>query len=279
MEQYESRLSALESSMESVKSTTSDLQKMMKMLLANQGFKKTKKIKKIKRHQEEELDNASEGESETGYEASHKDSNLPSDSEVAENDSETGLRLERPVTCWVRDVKMPLFEGEEPMGWIAHAEKFFEVQRVNQNMWLQLAFISMEGNALHWFQYWKKNTKRQSWSSFTTALLKRYSGDTRGDVYEHLAALRQTGTMTEFIQEFELLMAQISGAKEAQLCGYFLAGLRAEMRSKIRPHKPANLLSAMELAAAFEDATREEKADDDFRGQGFKSQTRSNPFS
>ena len=78
--------------------------------------------------------------------------------------------------------------------------------------------------------------KRKSWSIFKAVLIKRYGGTGRGDVYEHLATLHQTGTVTEFIREFEVLVAQVSGTKEAQLRGYFLAGLHKEIRTKIHPH-------------------------------------------
>ena len=94
-------------------------------------------------------------------------------------------------------------------------KSFFAVQHVQQSAKVRLAFISMEGNALHWFQYWKQKTKRKNWFVFKAALIKRYGGIGRGDVYEHLATLHQTGTATEFIQEFKVLVAQVSGTKEA----------------------------------------------------------------
>lgn len=137
---------------------------------------------------------------------------------------------------WAKKVRMPTFEGDDPLGWITRAEKFFDIQHIKEKLKLRLAFINMEGNTIYWFQSWKRNTKRRTWKAFTTALVCRYGGNRGGDVYERLAAICQTGTIAEFVQEFEILAAQISGASEAQLRGYFLAGLRDDMRDKIRPH-------------------------------------------
>ena len=39
---------------------------------------------------------------------------------------------------------------------------------------------------------------------------------------------------------------------QSQLMGYFLAGLRQEVRNLIRPHDPADLMRAMELARDIE---------------------------
>ena len=140
-----------------------------------------------------------------------------STSEDEENKPEADSILNSSHHYWAKGVKMPMFEGEDLLGWIVRAEKFFVVQHVQQSTKVRLAFISMEGNALHWFQYWKQKTKRKSWFVFKATLIKRYGGTGRGDVYEHLATLHQMGITTKFIQEFEVLVAQVSCTKEAQL--------------------------------------------------------------
>lgn len=106
----------------------------------------------------------------------------------------------------------------------------------------------MDGNAVHWFQYWRRNAKNPSWEEFIVALLRRYGGVRCGTVYERLAALRQKGGVEEYVQEFELWVAQATSTSEDQLLGYFLVGLRQNIRSKILPHDPRELVRAMELA-------------------------------
>ncbi|WVY93486.1 hypothetical protein V8G54_032574 [Vigna mungo] len=72
---------------------------------------------------------------------------------------------------------------DEKEGWISRAEKFFEIQIMAAREKLRLAYISMEEGAGHWFQC---------------------------TVFEKLVALRQEGTVEEYIQDFERLVAQAS---------------------------------------------------------------------
>ena len=49
-------------------------------------------------------------------------------------------------------MELPNFDGSEPTGWIARVERFFEVHEVKPELWVGMAFVSMEGAAVHWFQ-------------------------------------------------------------------------------------------------------------------------------
>ncbi|MCI77093.1 retrotransposon gag protein, partial [Trifolium medium] len=66
------------------------------------------------------------------------------------------------------------------------------------------------------------------------ALLDRYGGIGAGDVYEQLAGLQQHGTMDEYIQEFEFLVAQVPKLPDNQFMGYFIHGLKDEIRGRVR---------------------------------------------
>nr|KYP39109.1 hypothetical protein KK1_039592 [Cajanus cajan] len=68
---------------------------------------------------------------------------------------------------WLKKVVLPTFEGSDPLGWLARAEKFFEVHQVKSSERLRVAFISMEGKACQWFQYWRNQAKHPSWEDFT----------------------------------------------------------------------------------------------------------------
>ena len=52
---------------------------------------------------------------------------------------------------WDKKVELPAFMGTDPIGWIARAKKFFEVQEIPSFHKLQYAFMSMEGATTHWF--------------------------------------------------------------------------------------------------------------------------------
>jgi hypothetical protein len=74
--------------------------------------------------------------------------------------------------------------------WVTGAERFFEVQNVKTSERLCLDFISMEGNEVHWFQFWRQTSKNASWDlGGVCDSIVAYRGE-RGTVYERLAVIR-----------------------------------------------------------------------------------------
>lgn len=49
-------------------------------------------------------------------------------------------------------MKMPLFEGDDPDGWILRSEKHFTVCRLNEEEKVDTVVVAMEGDAMKWFQ-------------------------------------------------------------------------------------------------------------------------------
>ncbi|WVZ01013.1 hypothetical protein V8G54_027082 [Vigna mungo] len=157
---------------------------------------------------------------------------------------------------WKKRVNLPIFEGLEPLNWINRAEKFFEIQGVTEQEKLSLAYISMEGRAGYWFRFWKVTAKNLSWEGLKEAMIRRFEGRDRGTIFERLAAIKQAGTVDEYVQDFEVLVGQTKGIPEEQLLGYFFAGLQEDIRSQIRPYDPQELMAAMRIARDLELAHR-----------------------
>ncbi|MCI08539.1 hypothetical protein A2U01_0029616, partial [Trifolium medium] len=91
-----------------------------------------------------------------------------------------------------------------------------------------------EGSTIHFFNSLIGEDEVLTWESLKEALMERYGGHGEGDVYEQLTDLKQEGTVEEYITEFEYLIAQIPKLPEKQFCGYFLHGLKSEIRGKVR---------------------------------------------
>jgi hypothetical protein len=82
----------------------------------------------------------------------------------------------------------------------------------------------MEGPTIHFFNSLLDEEEVPTWERVKTALLERYGGQGDGDVYEQLAGLRQTGTIEDYIADFEYLKAQIPRLPDKQFQGYFIHG-------------------------------------------------------
>lgn len=53
----------------------------------------------------------------------------------------------------VKQIELPQFSGEDPIGWLARADQYFTLNRTPANMKVQLAlFVCMDGAVLHWFR-------------------------------------------------------------------------------------------------------------------------------
>ncbi|KOM49767.1 hypothetical protein LR48_Vigan08g059400 [Vigna angularis] len=173
------------------------------------------------------------------------------DEDEREGDGVGGGHREEPP-YWKKRVELPVFEGSEPMNWIYRADKFFELQGVPEDEKLRLAYISMEGMAGHWFRFWREKARNRSWVGLKEALVVRFGGRNRGTVFERLASCKQSGSVGDYIQEFEVLVSQAEKIPEAQLLGYFMAGLQEGIRNQLRLLDPKEFMDVMRLARDVE---------------------------
>ncbi|XP_017420235.1 uncharacterized protein LOC108330249 [Vigna angularis] len=156
---------------------------------------------------------------------------------------------------WRKRVELPTFDGKEPLSWLNRAERFFDIQKVtNDEDKVEVAYVSMEGSATYWFTFWKEKARNRSWDGLKTAMINRFGGEFRGTIFERLATLRQEGTVEEFARSFEELTAQTRGIPEEQVLGYFLAGLREDVKGQVRIQNPPDLMEAIRIARDVEDA-------------------------
>ncbi|WVZ14973.1 hypothetical protein V8G54_012539 [Vigna mungo] len=168
-----------------------------------------------------------------GTQTNHHDGQSD-DSSVNENQRGVGNQPEGQKQ-WRKQVTLPIFEGIDPLNWIYDAEIFFELRGAAEEEKVRLACMSMEGSAGFWVRAWKEKAKDRSWAGLKAGLINRFGGGFRGTAYEQLATLRQDG-----MEELAL--------------GFFLAGLREEIKGQVRIQDPQDLMIAMRIARDVEDA-------------------------
>lgn len=164
-----------------------------------------------------------------------------------------------------KKVKLPLFEGDDPVAWITRAEIYFDVQNTSDDMRVKLARLSMEGATIHWFNLLKETENELSWEKLKRALIARYRGRRLENPFEELSTLRQKGSVEEFVEAFELLSSQVGRLPEEQYLGYFMSGLKPKIRRRVRTLNPQNRMQMMMIAKDVEDELKEEDDDDERR--------------
>lgn len=63
--------------------------------------------------------------------------------------------------------------------------------------------------------------------------MTRFGTGRLDDPFEELKGMNQKGTVEEYIAEFELYSSQCGRLPEQQFLGYFIRGLRTEIRKKV----------------------------------------------
>lgn len=135
---------------------------------------------------------------------------------------------------------------------------------------MKLARLSMEGSTVHWFNLLMETEDELSWEKLKRALIARYGGRRLENPFEELSTLRQTGSVEEFVEAFELLSSQVGRLPEEQYLGYFMSGLKAQIRRRVRTLNPQNRMQMMRMAKDVEDELKDEN-DDGERRYGKKS--------
>lgn len=61
-----------------------------------------------------------------------------------------------------RKLKLPVFDDEDPNGWIFKAERYFSINQIGEDEMMEATVVCLEGEALAWFQWEKKMRKLQN---------------------------------------------------------------------------------------------------------------------
>lgn len=68
-----------------------------------------------------------------------------------------------------------------------------------------------------------------------------------------MSTIKQVDSIHDYIDDFEYLLSLVPRLPESQALGYFLAGLRPEVKRWARLHRPQTRLDAMYLAKDVEE--------------------------
>lgn len=152
-----------------------------------------------------------------------------------------------------RKLEMPIFEGWNPEGWIFWAEHYFTFHRLGEAEKLEAVAVSMEGEALNWFQWANGRRPICYWQDLKNLLLERLVLTQQGSTCEKFLVIRQEGTVPDYHCLFEALSSPLTGLSEDVLESTFIKGLRPDIRVQVRMMKPSGLPQIMEFAQRVED--------------------------
>lgn len=104
-----------------------------------------------------------------------------------------------------RRLEMPMFNGEDPDGWIFRAERYFNMNRLGNWERVEAAVVCFEGEALAWYQWEESQQPMRTWEDMKLLMLDRFRTSQEGTALEKFLALKQEGTMKDYRRMFEML--------------------------------------------------------------------------
>lgn len=168
----------------------------------------------------------------------------------AEHTSVESKHVPSPLVA--RKVELPMFDGEDPLTWISKAEQYFAIQSTKPPDRVTVAMVSMDGAALNWVRWISQQRPSFVWDELKAELVKRFLGTQASNRFEHLSLLRQTSMVDEFVDEIVACAAHTTGLGNDQLLGYFLAGLKPQIRVDLHRFEETELFAAMDGARRVE---------------------------
>ena len=138
-------------------------------------------------------------------------------------------------------LEVPRFDGTDPLGWIFKISQFFYYQGIPDHERLTVAAFYMDGPALSWYQWMSRNGFFPSWPVMLQALESRFAPSFYEDPQGALFKLQQTGTVSDYLTDFERLANRTIGLPPSCLLSCFISGLSPELRREVQALRPLSL--------------------------------------
>jgi hypothetical protein len=117
--------------------------------------------------------------------------------------------------------------------------------------------MGLVGSAALWYQTMQSDIIKMSWDTFATTLCNRFDKDEHNHLIRHFFHIKQSSSVTEYVELFSGLVHQILAHDPAfpqtVITNRFLDGLKQEIRAVIMIHRPQTLDTASSLALLQEE--------------------------
>jgi hypothetical protein len=104
---------------------------------------------------------------------------------------------------------VPRFSGSDANGWIFKISQFFTYHQTPEEDRITIASFYLDGPVLTWYQWMYSNRQIVSWNQFLRALEIRFAPAAYDDPKGNLFKLTQSGSVNDYLAEFESLANRI----------------------------------------------------------------------
>lgn len=154
-------------------------------------------------------------------------------------------------------LEFPKFDGSNPRNWLKKCCRYFALCRVPDEQKVNPASLYMVDRAESWVTSYLTVRANVEWDDFIIDLVARFKDTKSLNVVEQFNKLNQSGTLEDYIDEFESLKAIMMQSghilPDSYLLESFVGGLKDSSKPFVRAFKPNNIAEAIEHARLSEE--------------------------
>ncbi|VFQ79288.1 unnamed protein product [Cuscuta campestris] len=155
-------------------------------------------------------------------------------------------------------LEFPRFDGSNTRNWIKKAGKYFNLCKIPEDQWVDIASLYMIDKAENWMSSYLSFRKFVSWHEFIIDLSARFRDDKGHNVVEQFKKLEQKESLEDYIDEFEdlrsVLVQNNHYLPDSYILDCFIGGLKASIRLYVRAFKPSSIAQDIEYARLKEES-------------------------
>jgi len=147
----------------------------------------------------------------------------------------------------------PRFDGKtDPLLFINKCESYFRQQRTLAEEQVWMASYNLEDIAQHWYIQLQEDEGTPTWRRFKELFNLRFGATLRSAPFFELTECRRTGTVEEYSNRFQELLAHAGRVEEWQRVQLYTGGLLPPLSHAVQILNPGTLNAAMSLARQVE---------------------------
>ena len=155
-------------------------------------------------------------------------------------------------------LEIPLFSGEDPIGWLIACEKFFDMTSTPYEQLVNLATGQFQGRASNCLKNICVPWQLITWQQFCNLIADHFTDANAHEAVEMLQNIRQISTVVLYIDKFEECVSLVKRdhpyVQKSFLLSCFIGGLKQEIKHDVSGQRPTSLLECYWYSKNYEKA-------------------------
>jgi hypothetical protein len=141
-------------------------------------------------------------------------------------------------TNHVPKIDMRKFDGKDPITWILQMEEFFDLNNVPHTQKVRIASLYLEPNQFVWYLWLCSRKSLVTWTIFMEEMIAHYEDTRRYTFFSQLINLKQKGSVTEHIENFQRLNIKVTDIPYDHLIDVFIGTLKDNIQHEVHLWEP-----------------------------------------